>query len=130
MTDSRGSTSRKNGAQGNPEEKKSSVLHHATLGEQPTSDAGYFELLGYAVFSAAVGDRRTVDENWPDILYGFKSFHVQRVAEFDDNDLRDVGERVPLLRNKPQLSAMVVNASTIRYIPPTGNQTPSTASVY
>jgi 3-methyladenine DNA glycosylase Tag len=116
MVEAKVSTARKNGVQDNPNEIKSSILHNAVLGEQPTSDAGYLELLGYSIFSIAAGDRKTIDENWPEILYGFKNFHVQRVAEFTDDDLRDVSQRVPLLRDKPQLPAMVVNAAAVLQI--------------
>lgn len=116
MVNTRTSTARKNGVQDNDDEKKSSILHNATLGEQPTSDAGYLELLGFAMFSTAIGNQQAVEENWPEILYGFKSFHVQRVAEFNDADLRDVGQRVPILRDKPQLSALVAGAAAILQI--------------
>ncbi len=116
MVEAKVSTAQKNGVQDNPNEKKSSILYNAVLGEQPTSDAGYLELLGYSIFTIAAGDRKTIDENWPEILYGFKNFHVKRVAEFTDGDLRDVSQRVPLLRDKPQLPAMVVNAAAMLQI--------------
>jgi|GEM_PF-3193997 len=109
-------TLRKEGADDDPEEKESSLFHNVAPGELPATDAGYLELLSYEVFSAALGDRGLVEDNWPEILYGFKSFHVQRVAEFNDNDLRDVGERVPILREKPQLSATVNNAAALLQI--------------
>jgi len=113
MDNTKNSTSRKKSPQNNGEEEKPSLFHNATPGEKPCTDAGYFELLSFSIFSSAVGNRKALSERWPDILYGFKSFHVQRVAEFDQADLREVGERVPLLRDKPQLSAVIANAAAI-----------------
>jgi 3-methyladenine DNA glycosylase Tag len=110
------SAPKKNGTDGNPEEQDSSVFHNVIPGEHSISDAGYLELLSYAVFTAALGDSATVEENWPEILYVFKSFHVQRVAEFTANDLHDVVQRVPMLQEKPQLSAIVANASALLQI--------------
>jgi len=106
----------KNGKQSNGDEQKSSIFYNANPGEKPGSDAGYFELLSYVLFSTALGNAKLVTERWPDILFGFKNFHVQRVASFDEDDLNQVTDRVPILRDKPQLNAVVSNASAILQI--------------
>jgi len=103
----------KNGKQSNGSEQKPSIFYNANPGEKPGSDAGYFELLSYSMFSTALGGAKLVTERWPDILFGFKNFHVQRVASFDENDLNQVTDRVPILRDTPQLNAVVSNASAI-----------------
>jgi len=116
MGNTKNSPAGKADTQSNSNEKESSVFHNATPGERPGTDAGYFELLSFSILSAMVGNRKAVSDEWPEILYGFKGFHVQRVAEFDEADLREVGRRVPLLRDRPQLSAVVVNAAAMMQI--------------
>ena len=98
MANNRHSSARKNGAKSSGTEEKPSVFHHAKAGEKPRSDAGYFELMSFSIFSAAVGKRKTVIEKWPDIVFGFKNFHVQRVSEFAESDLQEVSRRVPIQR--------------------------------
>lgn len=97
-------------------EKKQSIFHNAVSGEQPRTDAGYLELLSFAIFSATAEERNRLTEAWPDIIFGFKNFHVQRVAEFDESDIQDFGRRVPLLRDKPSLAAIVANAGAMLQI--------------
>ena len=98
------------------EEEKASIFHNATPGERPPTDAGYLELLSFTLFFSAVGDRNVLTEKWPDILFGFKNFHVQRVAEFNETDLQEVSQRVPLLQDKPQLKAVVSNAAAMTQV--------------
>ncbi len=105
-----------NGATAVKDEKQSSLFHHTSPGEQPSTDAGYLEQLSFAMFAAAVGNHKAIIEIWPDVLYSYKSFHVQRVSEFSDEDVREVHERVPALRDKPQVSAVVQNAVSIMRI--------------
>jgi 3-methyladenine DNA glycosylase Tag len=116
MNQTKNAVRARNGKQSNGDGEKSSIFHNAEPGEKPRSDAGYFELLSFSMFSTALGDAKLATDNWPDILFGFKNFHVQRVASFNEDDLQQVVERVPVLRGKPQLSAVVSNASAILQI--------------
>lgn len=116
MNQTKNTTREKNGKQADGDSEKSSIFCNASPGEKPSSDAGYFELLSYTMFSTALGGAKLVTDHWPDILFGFKNFHVQRVAAFDEADINQVTERVPILRDKPQLSAVVSNASAILQI--------------
>jgi len=95
------------------EEEKPTPFYHAAPGEQPSTDAGYFELLSFVMFTAAVGNRKLVTELWQDILYSFKNFHIQRVSEFSEQDLREVIERVPALNEKPQVPAVISSATAM-----------------
>ncbi len=105
-----------NGANAVSKADKSTLFHHASPGEQPPNDAGYLEFLSFAMFSSAIGNHKAISEVWPDILYSFKSFHVQRVSEFSDQDVQEVHERVPILRDKAQVSAVVTNAVSMMRI--------------
>jgi len=116
MNQTKNATREKNGKHSNGDDEKSSIFYNANPGERPRSDAGYFELLSYTMLSTALGGAKLVTDRWPDILFGFKNFHVQRVAAFDEADIHQVTERVPILRDKPQLSAVVSNASAILQI--------------
>ena len=116
MANNRHSGVKKNGARTSGTEEKPSVFRHAKAGEKPRSDAGYFELMSFSILSAALGNRKAVVEKWPDIIFGFKNFHVQRVAEFEETDFLEVRRRVPLLQDKPQLQAVVANASAMMQI--------------
>lgn len=116
MNNTRQSGSGKTSPQPAGGEEKPSVFHNATPGERPPTDAGYLELLSFTLFSSAIGDRGTITDKWPDILFGFKNFHVQRVAEFSEEDLQEVSQRVPLLGDKPQVKAVVANAAAMAQI--------------
>ncbi len=102
-----------NGSKSTSEEEKPSIFHNAAPGERPATDAGYFELLSFSLLASAVGNKQELTANWPHILYGFKNFHVQRVSEFDETDIRELVERAPVLRDKPQLQAVIKNAEAM-----------------
>ena len=76
---------------------------------QPSSLNDYLEVMSKAVFQTGMS-WRVVESKWPHIKEAFQNFDVEKVAAFDDHDLRRLVEDKRVIRNFRKLSAIVSNA--------------------
>lgn len=76
---------------------------------KPTSLNDYLEVQSKAVFQSGMS-WKVVEAKWPGTREAFAEFDVQKVANFNERDLEEMGKDERLIRNQRKLAAIVYNA--------------------
>jgi DNA-3-methyladenine glycosylase I len=76
---------------------------------QPSSLDDYLEVMSKAVFQTGMS-WRVIESKWPQIREAFQNFDVEKIAAFNDHDVRRLVEDKRVIRNFRKLSAIVSNA--------------------
>jgi DNA-3-methyladenine glycosylase I len=84
-------------------------------GKRPSSDDAYFENMCRIIFQAGL-NWAVIDKKWPTILKAFKSFSVDKVANFNDDDLERLLKDEGIVRNRGKIQAIILNAREIKII--------------
>lgn len=82
------------------------------LSKPPRDDAGYFDLMSKAIFTAGL-NWKMVENKWPDFRRAFDGFSPQKVASFTGEDVRSLMKDTRIVRNEKKIQATVENARTI-----------------
>ena len=77
--------------------------------ELPPDDDAYFENMARAVFQAGLSWKLIADK-WNDFRVAFKNFKIDKVSDFDDEDIEELLTNPRIIRNRAKIEAVLVNA--------------------
>jgi 3-methyladenine DNA glycosylase Tag len=81
-------------------------------GGPPKDDAGYFDLMSKAIFTAGL-NWKMIENKWPDFRKAFDGFSPTKVAKFRKEDVRALMHDTKIVRNEKKIQATIENARTI-----------------
>ena len=84
-------------------------------GRRPSSDDLYFENLCRIIFQTGL-NWSVVEKKWPTIKIAFLDFNVDRIAAFNDTDVKQLLNDKGIIRNKYKICAIIENAKKIQQI--------------
>jgi DNA-3-methyladenine glycosylase I len=77
--------------------------------ELPPDDNAYFENMSRAVFQAGLSWQLIADK-WPDFKVAFQDFNINKVSDFDEEDIEELLSNKRIIRNRAKIEAVLVNA--------------------
>ena len=81
--------------------------------EPPKGDAGYFDRMSRAIFTAGL-NWRMVEKKWPSFRKAFGGFSPTRVAKLGERDVQTLMKDTGIVRNEKKIRATIENARTIQ----------------
>lgn len=78
----------------------------------PKDDAGYFDLMSRAIFTAGL-NWKMVENKWPDFRKAFADFSPAKVAKMTEKDVRALMKDTRIVRNEKKIQATIENARTM-----------------
>jgi len=78
----------------------------------PKDDAGYFDLMSKAIFTAGL-NWNLVEKKWPNFRKAFSNFSPVAVAKLSEKDVRALMRDPGIVRNEKKIWATVQNANVI-----------------
>ena len=82
---------------------------------RPPSDDAYFENMTHVIFQAGLS-WKMIEEKWPNFLKAFDNFSIDRVARFNEDDIKRLMTDSSIVRNQKKISATVHNAKQFQKI--------------
>lgn len=80
--------------------------------KKPGNDAGYFDRMSKAIFTAGL-NWRMVENKWPDFRRAFMDFSPSKVAGLTEAEVRALMKNTGIVRNEKKIRATVENAKTV-----------------
>jgi DNA-3-methyladenine glycosylase I len=80
--------------------------------EKPKDDAGYFDRMTMAIFTAGL-NWRVVEKKWPNFRKAFMGFSPEKVAKMSEAQIRTLMRDTGIVRNERKIRATVENAKTV-----------------
>ncbi|MHA1552358.1 MAG: DNA-3-methyladenine glycosylase I [Candidatus Heimdallarchaeaceae archaeon] len=77
--------------------------------ELPPDDNAYFENMARAVFQAGLSWKLIADK-WNDFKVAFKNFEIDKVSNFDEEDIEELLSNARIIRNRAKIESVLVNA--------------------
>ena len=84
-------------------------------GQRPERDDIYFENMTRVIFLAGLS-WRMIDRKWPNFKKAFKNFSIEKVAGFDDEDMKRLLADPGIVRNRRKITATIYNAREFQQI--------------
>lgn len=78
-------------------------------GKRPATDDAYFENMTHVIFQAGLG-WKMIAEKWPNFKKAFADFSIEKVANFNDNDVERLIADKGIVRNRQKILATIHNA--------------------
>jgi 3-methyladenine DNA glycosylase Tag len=75
----------------------------------PKSDDEYFERMTRSLFQAGL-NWKMIDNKWPNFQKAFENFSINKVAKFDDRDLKKLMKDAGIVRNERKIKSTIFNA--------------------
>jgi 3-methyladenine DNA glycosylase Tag len=82
---------------------------------KPSSDSAYFENLTRCIFQAGL-NWQVVTNKWVNFRSVFHNFNVEKVASFDNEDVKQLISNPDIIRNKRKIEATIYNAQEFQRI--------------
>ena len=98
-----------------PEGVSPTEIFPFAIGETPTDERAYFEILTWFVFGAGL-NWRVMRSKWPNFTKAFKKFDVAKVAKFGEADIDRLLADASIVRNGKKIVGTIANAREIRAI--------------
>jgi len=76
---------------------------------RPPNDDAYFENMTRVIFLAGLS-WKMIDEKWANFNEAFKGFSIDRVAKFNENDMKRLMSNAGIVRNQAKIIAAIKNA--------------------
>lgn len=77
--------------------------------EVPKTDDTRLERMSKAIFTAGL-NWKMIDNKWPNFMKAFEGFSVEKVARFDEKQVRSLMENKGIVRNEKKIRATIYNA--------------------
>ncbi len=77
--------------------------------ESPKNDDGYFEQMTRTLFQAGL-NWVVIRNKWPDFQKAFSGFSIEKVAKFNEKDVRRLMNDKGVVRNEKKIRAAIANA--------------------
>ena len=97
---------------GGPEGVSPTEIFPFPIGQTPTDERSYFEMLSWFVFGAGL-NWRVMRSKWPNFLRAFRKFDVAKVARFDERDIDRLLAYAGIVRNGKKIVGTVENARVL-----------------
>jgi len=81
----------------------------------PPNDDAYFENLTHVIFQAGLS-WKMIEEKWPNFQKAFDNFSIDRVARFNEDDIKRLMTDSSIVRNQKKIFATVHNARQFQKI--------------
>ncbi len=85
------------------------------LGKRPKNDDGYFEEMTRTIFQADL-NWDVIRKKWPNFRRAFVDFSIEKVAEFDERDVRRLIKDASIVHNEKKIEATIGNAQELLMI--------------
>lgn len=82
---------------------------------RPPNDDAYFENMTRVIFLAGLS-WKMIDNKWPNFMKAFKSFSIDEVAGFDEEDMERLVNDKGIVRNRAKINATIANAKQFQNI--------------
>jgi len=82
---------------------------------RPPSDDAYFENMTHVIFQAGLS-WKMIQEKWPNFKKAFENFSVDRVARFNEDDIKRLMADSSIVRNQKKILAAIHNAKQFQKI--------------
>lgn len=83
--------------------------------KRPPNDDAYFENMTRVIFQAGLS-WKMITNKWPNFKRAFEDFSIEKVAKFDDNDLKQLMADKGIVRNRRKIEATIKNAKEFQKI--------------
>lgn len=83
--------------------------------KRPPNDDAYFENMTRVIFQAGLS-WKMITNKWPNFKRAFEDFSIEKVAKFDDNDLKQLMIDKGIVRNRRKIEATIKNAKEFQKI--------------
>ncbi|MEE9411226.1 MAG: DNA-3-methyladenine glycosylase I [Candidatus Heimdallarchaeota archaeon] len=77
--------------------------------EEPSNDNEYFENMTRTVFQAGLS-WKLISDKWPNFKKAFKDFDIEKVSDFDEEDIERLVSDSGIIRNRAKIESTIVNA--------------------
>ncbi len=84
-------------------------------GERPEGDDIYFENMARVIFLAGLS-WGMINRKWPNFKKAFENFSIEKVAGFDDEDVKRLMADPSIVRNRRKITATIYNAREFQQI--------------
>lgn len=81
----------------------------------PPSDDRYYENMTRTIFQGGLS-WKLIDKKWPNFKMAFKTFSIEEVAQFDEEDIVRLANDPGIIRNKAKITATINNARQFKRI--------------
>lgn len=82
---------------------------------RPPNDDAYFENMTRVIFIAGLS-WKIIDKKWSNFKEAFKSFSIDKVAQFGDDYVEDLKNNSGIVRNRAKILATIQNAKQFQNI--------------
>jgi DNA-3-methyladenine glycosylase I len=83
--------------------------------QKPKRDRDYFEQMSRVILMSGL-NWQTLDKKWPGIKKAFANFEINKVADFQESQIRELMMNPEVIRNLPKIRAIVANAREVQAI--------------
>jgi DNA-3-methyladenine glycosylase I len=85
------------------------------VGKRPDTDRKYFSNLTRVIFTAGL-NWNTIEVKWVGLEKAFDAFSIDRVAKYNDKDVKRLMGDAGIIRNKAKITATIHNAKQMQEI--------------
>ena len=82
---------------------------------RPSSDDAYFENMTHVIFQAGLS-WKMIEKKWPNFKKAFENFSIDRVAMFNEDDIKRLMADSSIVRNRKKISATIHNSNQFQKI--------------
>ncbi|MCZ2856145.1 MAG: DNA-3-methyladenine glycosylase I [Candidatus Bathyarchaeota archaeon] len=82
---------------------------------RPPNDNAYFENMTRIIFQAGLS-WKLIDKKWPRFRKAFMNFHIEQVAQFNNDDVEQLMNNPSIVRNRAKILATTNNARQFQNI--------------
>jgi len=82
---------------------------------RPQNDEAYFENMTHVIFQAGLS-WKMIEARWPNFKKAFENFSVDRVARFNEDDVKRLMADSGIIRNQKKILATIHNAKQFQRI--------------
>lgn len=82
---------------------------------RPKNDDAYFENMTHVIFQAGLS-WKMIEQKWPNFKKAFDNFSIDKVARFDDDDIKRLMADSGIVRNSKKILATMHNAKQFQRI--------------
>lgn len=82
---------------------------------RPPNDNAYLENMTRIIFQAGLS-WKLIDKKWPSFRKAFRNFHIEQVAQFNNDDVEQLMNNPSIVRNRAKILATISNAEQFQNI--------------
>jgi len=82
---------------------------------RPKSDDAYFENMTHVIFQAGLS-WKMIEQKWPNFKKAFENFSIDKVAGFNEDDVKRLMTNSGIVRNQKKILATIHNAKQFQKI--------------